>query len=159
MMPSISSGGLFQFSVEKAQSVRYSDPDLAGGVGDPADIFGPSLVALDARKALAVRPSAVAIHDDGNVAGNALQRESVRRPRQSVASTVRDGTECRFHCMATSPRRPDSRVISFMAAPECRLVRESKRWNDRPVARVAGIATLSHEALHQCTAYCARQRH
>src|SRR5215211_5748308 len=38
---------------------------------------------------------------------------------------------------------------SFMAAPECRLMRACERWIDRPIARVAGNATLSHEALHE----------
>ena len=63
-----SSVGRCQFWAEKAYRVSARKPDLAGRAHHLAHRLGPLAVALDPGQSLPLRPAAVAVHDDRNVA-------------------------------------------------------------------------------------------
>ena len=62
--------GLGPLPVLGAEAVKRELPDAepAAFLGDGIDRLGAARVALDARLARALRPAAVAVHDDGDVA-------------------------------------------------------------------------------------------
>jgi len=48
------------------------DPEIHAAFDHPAQVFGTGTVTFNARHAAALRPAAVAIHDNGNVCGDIL---------------------------------------------------------------------------------------
>ena len=83
-----SSGLRFQFSVENAYADRCVTPTSMAPATTSSSGGLPRLVALGARQAALVRPPAVAVHDDGDVARHPLERRWRAGGRRSGAGTA-----------------------------------------------------------------------
>ena len=74
----ISCRGRFQFSVEKAYSVTVGNAqssDRFDGFPHRAD---PGPVPLDARQVARAGPATIAVHDDGEMAGQSIEIEKLQ---------------------------------------------------------------------------------
>ena len=90
---SISPAGRCQFSWLKANSVSTLDPGLQAALDHLAHRLHPGVVAQRTGERAALGPAAIAVHDDGDVAGN---RPVHSQPLQQVVAHPSDFHDLRF---------------------------------------------------------------
>ena len=92
-MKSTSSRGRRQFSVENPYAVSHADAERVGGAHDLGQALLALAVPVGAGEALALGPATVAVHDHGDVHGQARPCSIMRR---SPASSTRPAASSRW---------------------------------------------------------------